>query len=207
MKTKKVEMSFYNQEGEMDIYECPRCRTHKKVKTDAETPLCECDPEMLKANLKPNIRVYWDCKTTTEGDFYEDDNGREYQSSPVTSRKIEIEERHTSEIKDIFEEQDGDWDFTQSIFMITDTKGKVLYDPKCKIAHITDNYDLWHKWNNEKDPFRKASYSDELINGTQERQRLYGLDRDRKQERFIEWCQYKSQEEVNERRDKEGDEE
>ena len=136
------------------------------------------------------IKVYWCITETREGDYYEDEHGNELQCSPDVTRRISVEERDTSEIKDIFEEQDGDWDFTNSIHLITDTKGEILFNPKCKIAHITDNYDLWHKWDKEKDPFRKSEYSKELIEGTQERQRCYGLDRDRREEDFLERCKY-----------------
>jgi len=145
--------------------------------------------------LKPKaeLKVYWEIKTMKEGDFYEDDDGHECQASPTWTKRIDIQEITFKDAVTIFKREDGDYDHSATILFITDMKGKVLYDSRFKVATYTNKWTLYNKFKDEKDPYLKSKYGEDLFKAIQSENEYRCRDRYRRQKHFIESMKYQSE--------------
>lgn len=78
------------------------------------------------------IKVCWELKTENNDGYYDEENPeaeypREVYFPPTWTTKRYNEIRKAKDIKKIFDEQDGDCDFSKTILFICDMDDKLLF--------------------------------------------------------------------------------
>jgi len=78
------------------------------------------------------LKICWEHRSENNDGHYGEDNPEadypnEVYFQPTWTTRRYIEERDSSEIKKIFSEEDGDYDFSHTILFITDDKDRVLF--------------------------------------------------------------------------------
>lgn len=153
---------------------------------------------------KAELKVFWEITTMKEGEFYEDDNGRECQASPTYTKRISVEEKQMKGISKVFDEQDGDYDFSATILFITDMEGRILFDNRVKNVSYNDVWDRYCKYKDEQNPYKKLGFANDVFTAIQSEMEYRGKDRDRRQKDFIARMKYESQEDMYEEGDSDG---
>lgn len=131
------------------------------------------------------FKVYWEFTQAAPGEYYEDDDGRELQGPMQVTHSIEVQERDSFEIEEIFEEQDADYDWSRTILYITDEKGRILW------RRDSDPVDLTSVWPSY-DAFQQAKSNDkivaalDLVKALEDRQKQAKADWDRRKQEFIQ---------------------
>jgi hypothetical protein len=79
------------------------------------------------------LKIYWEnsCPDNAQNDW-------EYYNMACWTDRLDVQEVDSKNIRKIFDEQDGDCDFTHSILMVTDDRNEILWR---RHKHSNEEYD------------------------------------------------------------------